>query len=479
MPEISAAIEEIVNEMSFVVDNETILSLDISKRLEANDKLKEAFINNFNEILNLMNFNYNADSILKQFYIDGQIRFGCSYSQKSGGMRSGISAIHILSPLNLFYHQKEERWKYFTQNNNTIGITLPSNNLSNVSDKLDLSLTDEELVTIDSGLYAEGMVLSHLHTVLKISNQLSSLEDMLIPLRFSRSVSRRVFNIDVGDLPYAKAMQAVKDIQDKFKYKKYYDIENGTITNNTSVASIVEDYYFPSRGGKGTSVDVLDESGNLGEIGDIEYFQKKLYGALKVPLGRLTGSDKSNVYDYSGTQIEQDEIRFFAFINRIRQRFNQGLLEILKRHMVAKGLVTVSEFEHYQQFLIVSWERESNFLERQKIELMKAKLDLYSQVKEFIGEVYSKSWVLKNVLKMTEDEVVQMHKEMEIESLGQLVLTQPNLGTDVTDTTGIGDETDDADNTKTNPEGGLDDTSDTNDNVASPEFGGTMSAPNK
>lgn len=485
--EVGSAIDEIVNEMSFVVDNAKIVSLDISDTVDMNIKLKEAFINNFNEVLNLMNFNFNADAILKQFYVDGQLRLGCSYNTKNlngaKGIQAGISAIHILSPINFFFHSASGKWKYYSQQNNSNGYTFKE------EDKTELILSDEEVVTIDSGLYSEGIILSHLHSVLKIVNMLNSLEDMLIPLRFSRSVSRRVFNIDVGDLPYGKAMQAVEEIQNKFKYKKYYDVENGTISNTSSVASIVEDYYFPNRGGKGTSVNVLDESGNLGETGDIDYVLKKLYAGLKVPLGRLSGSDKSTVYDYNGTQIEQDEIRFFAFVNRLRQRINLGFLELLKRHMVAKGLLSNIEFNEYKQYLIIQWERESNFLERQNIELLKSKLDLYSQVKEFIGDIYSKSWVLKNVLKMTEEEIIQMNKEIELENLGQLALSSnPDYSEDSenaeeTDTTDDinSEDSDEEDDNKNNKDDKDDEDGEDSEDVQSksetkpsPEFGGEM-----
>ncbi len=477
-PEVTSAIDEIINEMSFVVDNDEIVTLDVNTKAEMNDRLKTAFINNFEEILGLMNFSNNADSILKQFYTDGQVRFGCSYNNKS--VKSGIAAIHILSPMNLYYNSEDKKWKYYTQNSSSYSVI---NNPKDIEEQ-GLTLTDEELVTIDSGLYSEGVILSHLHSVLKIANQLSSLEDMLIPLRFSRSVSRRVFNVDVGDLPYSKAMQAVKEIQDKFKYKKYYDVENGNISNSATTASIVEDYYFPNRGGKGTTVDVLDESGNLGETGDLEYFTRKLYSALKVPLGRISGSEKSTVYDFSGSQIEQDEIKFFAFINRLRQRFNNGFLEILKRHMVAKGLLTSSEFDEYRQYIIVRWERESNFLERQNIELLKAKLDLYAQTKDYIGDLYSRSWVLKNIMKMSEEEIEQMKKEMEVETLGDLSQTQPDMGDEVTDTEGgedIGDE-----DINTDADADAEDVGDTEDvendtedseepSKAEKEFGGSFS----
>lgn len=452
VPEVSGAIEEIINEMAFVVGNKDIVSLDIDEKADMNSALKNAFTTNFDEILTLINFKNDADSILKQYYVDGQLRFGCSYDQKN--MKRGISAIYVMSPISLYFDSVSKKWKYYTDNNNNYAVE--------DEEEKALILSDEELVTIDSGLYSDGIILSNLHTTLKVINQLGSLEDMLIPLRFSRSVSRRVFNIDVGDLPYGKAMQAVKEIQDKFKYKKYYDVENGTISNSSNIASIVEDYFFPNRGGKGTSVDVLDESGNLGETGDIEYFQKKLYASLKVPLGRIPGSDKGNTFDYSGTQIENDEIRFFAFINRIRQRFNNGLLELLRRHMVSKKLLSSSDFNKYKSLLSVQWEKESNFLERQNLELLKSRLETYSTVKEFIGDIYSKSWVLKNILNMSEEEIIEMKREMEEELLGDTAVGDPNMGSaeDGTDTDDTAN-TDDTSNTSGEDDTDTDNTANT------------------
>jgi hypothetical protein len=294
----------------------------------------------------------------------------------------------------------------------------------NQQEQSDNFLKNEELVHIDSGLYSEGVILSHLHNAIKVANQLQTLEDLLIPLRFSRSISRRVFNIEVGNLPYSKALQAVQDIQNQFKYKKYYDVEKGTIANSSIAASIVEDYYIPTREGKGTSIDVLDETGNLGEMGDIIYFQQKLYTALKVPLGRIAGADKGAIYDFSATQIENDEIRFFSFINRLRQRFNTLFIELLKRHMVAKGLFTANEFEEYKKYIYISWEKESNFLERQTLDLFKQRIDLYSQAKDYIGDIFSKKYVLKNILRFSDEEIEQMKEEM-LEEAGEGEVTPP------------------------------------------------------
>jgi hypothetical protein len=169
---------------------------------------------------------------------------------------------------------------------------------------------------------------------------------------------------------------------------------------------------------------VLDETGNLGEMGDIIYFQQKLYTALKVPLGRIAGADKGAIYDFSATQIENDEIRFFSFINRLRQRFNTLFIELLKRHMVAKGLFTTNEFEEYKKYIYISWEKESNFLERQTLDLFKQRIDLYSQAKDYIGDIFSKKYVLKNILRFSDEEIEQMKEEM-LEEAGEGEVTPP------------------------------------------------------
>jgi hypothetical protein len=210
IPEVSNAIEELVNEATFVVDNTDVVYLNFKDGVEMSDKLKERIQTVFGEITDILNLEYNIDAMFKRFYIDGQLAIGLSYNNKTP--KKGIQKANIMSPLNLYYDINLKVWKYYSSSN-----------------AVDYSLTDEEkkatyreeeIIRIDSGMYDKGIIVSHLSGAIKVANQLSTMEDLLIPLRFSRSMSRRVFNIDVGDLPYAKAMQAVKEIQDKFKYKQ-------------------------------------------------------------------------------------------------------------------------------------------------------------------------------------------------------------------------------------------------------------------
>lgn len=408
VPEISNAVEELVNESTFVVDNTDVVYLNFKDEADLSQKLKDKIQVAFDEIKETLNLEYNIDAMFKRFYIDGQLSIGLSYNNKHP--KKGIMKANMMSPLNLYFDPKDELWKYFHSGNSV-------NDYYGKDEELNRAYRQEELIRIDSGMYDKGVIVSHLSGAIKVANQLGTMEDLLIPLRFSRSVSRRVFNIDVGDLPYAKAMQAVKEIQDKFKYKKYYDVEKGTISHSASVASIVEDYYFPNRsGGKGTTVDVLQETNNLGETGDIEYFKAKLYVALKVPLGRISGSEKGNLFDFSGSQIENDELKFFAFVNKLRQRFNILFIEMLRRQLLVKGVMRSDEFESVKNAISIKWEKENNFIERQNIELFKSRLELYENVKDYIGDIYSRKYVLKNVLKMSDEEIEQMKLEMQEEA---------------------------------------------------------------
>lgn len=401
VPEVSSAIEEIVNEMSFVYNNEEVVYIDFSDT-EMSDKLKEAYITAFKKIINKLNFNYNADTLVRRFYIDAKLPIVISYNKKD--LKKGIQNIYTLDPLNLYYDKDTKAWMYYKeQSRNYIGMQTDT-------------FSEEEFIMIDSGLISDNVVLSYLHPAIKVANQLQTLEDLLIPMRFSRSISRRVFNVDVGDLPANKVNQAITEIQNKFKYTKYYDTEKGTFSNSTALTSIVEDYYIPNRsGGKGTTIDVLDETGNLGETGDIDYFRKKLYTSLNVPLGRLTGAEKGNMFDFTATQIEYDEKRFFAFINRLRQRFNMLFIELLKREMISTGIMTEKDFNLYKHVINIKWAKENNFLERERLEIFKSKIDNYNSVKDLIGDVYSKQWVLKHIIGMSDEEIEEMNSQIKLE----------------------------------------------------------------
>lgn len=412
--ETSDALDEIVQEAVYVTGDEKVCGLDFHEGSAFSKATKKSYTACFEEIYELLNFQKNASSLFRRWYIDGQLIYNLVYDNAKP--KKGVQLINILEPMYFSYNEEKDKWTY----------SLPGDmNYDNIDyDSKDAKykfFTREEIVKCDSGLYSEGCIISNIHTAVKVSNQLVSLEDMLVPLRFSRSVSRRVFNVDVGDLPEPKVKQAMSELQRDFKYKKYYDTEKGTISHSSAIGSIVEDYWFPNRSGsKGTQVSTLDETGNLGETGDLEYFQKKLYRSMKVPLGRIYGNDSSSEFSYGNDSIARDEIKFFGHISMCRQIFSQALIEIVKRHMISKGLVTEAEFNKNKKFLKILWTKENSFLERMEIDNELKRIEAYNQVSDLIGKEFSKYTVRKKIFKMSdkkiEDEQKQIKKEQDEEN---------------------------------------------------------------
>lgn len=407
--EVSAAIDEIVNELCFNYMNEEIVSLNFKDEYELSDNLKEALLGLFEEVKILIDVDENLDDIVRRFYIDGQVILGVSYKNKKE--KEGIKTIYTLSPLNFYYDNNEQKFKYISTKSGT--STTMSMSMGNSSDVEVTQVYDiEEIVRVDSGLYHDGIILSDLQNIVKTVNQITGLEDLMTIMRFSRSMSRRVFNIDVGNLPYNKAIEKVDQIKEKFKYRKFYDTDKGTINNSASVQSIVEDYYFPNRSGsKGTTVDVLDESGNLGETGDLDYFNAKLLNSLKVPSSRLIGDNKT-MFDFSSTSIENAEIKFFAFIQRKRKKLNKMFLELMRRQAISKQILTNEEFDMYSKMFSFSWSNANIFLERQKQAILKERIETYESFKDYEGDIYPRVWLLKNILKLNDEDIVQFRDDI-------------------------------------------------------------------
>lgn len=425
LPECSNAIDEIINEIAYVHNNEETVYIDFSEKLEMNDKIKDAIIKSFDEVTSILDFNYNVDALVRRWYVDGFLVAGVAYDQKK--TKKGIAKISILSPFDFYYDSDLKVYRYADKS--TIGSTQTKEQI------LQKAFMPEEIVKIDCGLYDGDVTLSHLQSAIKIANQLQTIEDLVIPLRFSRSIARRVFNVDVGDLPPAKVRQEMESIKREYKYKKYYDVEKGTMSNSTSVSSIVEDYWFPNRGGRGgTTVDVMNETGgaNFGDMGDAEYFRNKLYEALKVPTGRLNGAGKT-AFDFSASAIEHDEQRFFAFVNRLRQRFNVFLLELLRRQLAAKNVMSNLEFDRYKSFINIKWAKENNYTERENIEIFKSRLELYASIKEFEGDIYSRKYLLKNILKMSDEEIDEQKQQIKDELKDKIDQEDEDINTSTDD----------------------------------------------
>lgn len=407
--DVSKAIDEIVNETIYVVDDEFPLKISI---LEENEKISEKITQSFDKILSLLDIKVSIFDIIKRSFIDGQIILHCSYDNKK--IANGIQEIKMIDPVNFYYDQKEKLYKYLN-NESTFSIY-------NTTEIANEEYSDEEIVRGDFGLSHEFLNLSYLEPAIKPTNQLKLLEDMLIPMRFSRSISRRVFNVDIGDLPAKRGEEVMRQYLDKFKYKKYYDNKTGEITNQSHVTSMVEDYWFANRsGGKGTTVDVLDETGNLGEINDILYFLKKVYRSLNIPSSRIDiNPEADKTFDFTSTQTTKEDIAFFMFISRIRKVYIKVFKELLKRELISTGTLKENEWEEFSRKINIFFTNENTFVERMKLENLNFKMEIYNSLQEQQGKIFPVQKLLKDVFRFSDEEIERYMSEIEKEKKSKL-----------------------------------------------------------
>ena len=418
IPEVATAIGEIVDEALFNQKGSEPFTLELNADVPKNieDKIREEF----EDILVKMNIKRNLYYLFEKFYVDGQLVLHLAYNIKGGQQKQGIQRIKVLNPANLFFDAKNNKWRYKDILDGTDSDILFSA-FSDYKDKYDQEFDLEEIIRIDSGIYEGRVILSDLHCAVKVANNLQTLEEMLVPMRFSRSVSRRVFNVDVANMNSKKAEEYLKNIQTKFKYKKFYDLESGQISNQQHVASLTEDYWFPNRGGvKGTTVDTIDETGNLGETGDIDYFRKKLYTALKVPLGRLGIDDKAE-FDFTATNVSREELKFFNFVCRKRQQFSDLFVQLLRRQLISKKILTDKEFDDLKQDFRIIWVSENKFYERMNDEQLQQSIAMFRDYEELANKNWvSKEFLYKRVLKMSQEEIEEMQEQIKSEKSDKL-----------------------------------------------------------
>jgi len=404
--EVSGAVDEIVDEAIFSPGSNDIINMDFDKEIP--QEVKDRFADELKLITNKVRLDKNIYSMFLTFYIDGQLNVHCAYDEHDLG--GGIQKLSILSPFNLSFNYTKDRWEY-------VEVGQQTNQFATKLEKKQQHFDREEIIRIDSGIYSDNSILSNLHPAIKPANMLSTLEDMLIPMRFTRSVSRRVFNVDVSNLNNKKAEEVMKKNQAKFKYKKFYDLQTGTISNQQHVTSLTEDYWFPNRGGeKGTTVDTIDETGNLGELGDVLYFKRKLYTTLKIPTNRINDDQPGEgEFDYDTTSINREELKFFNFISRLRNQFLELFYELLRRQVIAKGIATDEEWQELLPNMRIKFVSENKFFEKMEREHLSQSLDIYNDIEDLIGKYFSYEYVFKRVLKFSDEEIQEMAEQIEKE----------------------------------------------------------------
>lgn len=399
-PDVNNAIDAIVNEIVFSYEP-MIFKLQYN---EENAQLQEAFQKAFDKIYSIGNFNKTFYELVKRTYIDGQIVIHLTYDKKNP--RRGITKLKLLDPVGLYYDFEKKVWRY----EKTLSDSLYLGNTYSQSE-----YSAEEIIRVDFGLYDANICMSYLEYGLKIANILRTLEDLLVPLRFSRSISRRVFNVDIGDLPGKRGEEYLNQLRERFKYKKSYDTQSGEISNQQHVVSMVEDYWFANRSGsRGTTVDLLDERGELGNLDDIIYFNKKLYRALNVPSSRIDiDPDANHAFSYDATESTQEDVKFMMFISRIRKIYSKAIKEILKREVICTKIMNENEWNQKDTSINIEFTNDNLFIEKMKLDIFASRVEAFDQINEkMVGKILPVTEVLKRIFGYNEQEIIDNVKKI-------------------------------------------------------------------
>ena len=421
--ECDTAIEDIVNEG--IVSNQNDQAIEISlDRLHYPDKIKRKIRTEFDEVLRLLNFEQKGHDIFRRWYVDGRIYYHKIIDTKNP--RKGITELRYIDATKIKkvrevqkkvdpkHHGVEIAEKideYFVYNEK--GLTGPGGVGSNQG----IKIAPDAITYVPSGLIEGngGRVLSYLHKAIKPVNQLRMIEDALVIYRISRAPERRIFYIDVGNLPKIKAEQYLKDVMNRYRNKLVYDANTGEIRDDRNHMSMLEDFWLPRReGGRGTEITTLPGGSNLGEIDDIQYFRTKLYRSLNVPISRLEAESGFSLG--RSTEITRDELKFTKFVQRIRKKFSPIFTDILKTQLLLKGIIASEDWPEIQEHIQYDYLADGHFAELKDAELLENRLNQLQTVEAYIGTFFSKEYVLKKVLRMTDSEIQEMRDQIKKES---------------------------------------------------------------
>ena len=407
------AIEDIVNE-AIVSDSESAPVSLVLDDLKMSDSIKNKIRDEFDNVLRLYRIDERGHDMFRQWYIDGRMYYHIILDENN--IKDGIRELRYVDP------RKIRKIKNVKKEKNAQGVEVIIDveeyylyNDKGITEQTTqgVKLTPDSIILSTSGLIDSNtnMVLSYLHKAIKPVNQLKMMEDALVIYRISRAPERRIFYIDVGNLPKVRAEQYVNEIMNKFRNKVVYDASTGEVRDNRQHLSLMEDFWMPRReGGKGTEITTLQGGQNLGQIEDVNYFQNKLYQSLNVPLSRLRPD--ANFSLGRTTEITREEIKFDKFVGRLRKKFAGLFRDALRVQLIAKGIIRPDEWDDIAYFIRFDFQRDNHFTEMKNSEIMGARMGLMAQLDPYIGKYYSTAWVRKNVLMQTEEEIKEMDKEM-------------------------------------------------------------------
>lgn len=408
-----AAIEDIVNE-AIVASSDGKTVTIVLDDLKVSASIKTKIRDEFDRILKLYKFDQKGHDIFRQWYVDGRMYYHVLLDEKN--IKNGIVELRYVDPRKIrkIKNVKKERDANGVEISKTVEEYYLYNDRGITEQTTQgVKLSVDSVIMCTSGLVdsTTNMVLSHLHKAIKPTNQLKMMEDALVIYRISRAPERRIFYIDVGNLPKVRAEQYVNELMNKFRNKIVYDASTGEVRDNRQHLSLMEDFWMPRReGGKGTEITTLQGGQNLGQIDDVIYFQKKLYQALNVPLSRLQPDQNFSLGRTN--EITREEIKFNKFIERVRKKFAGLFKDALRIQLIAKGIIRPDEWEEFDNNIRFDFQRDNHFTELKDSEIMMQRMAMLQQIDPYVGKYYSTAWVRKNVLMQTEDEIKTMDEEM-------------------------------------------------------------------
>ena len=423
-PELEQAIDDIVNEaITHDVSGRTVdIVLD---KLKQPDAVKKKIIEEFENILRMLNFGNLADDLFKRWYIDGRIYYHVVVDENNP--KEGIKELRYIDPRKIRKVrevQKDRDAKTGAQIIKSIAEYYVFSDRGTTTQTYSaqvntgLRIAPDAIINVNSGMMdaKNTFVISYLHKAIKPLNQLRMIEDAVVIYRISRAPERRIFYIDVGNLPKGKAEQYLRDIMIKYRNKMVYDASTGELRDDRKHMSMLEDFWLPRReGGKGTEITTLPAGQNLGELEDVKYFRQKLLQALNVPISRLEPQQGGMIGLGRVSEVTRDEVKFTKFIIRLRNKFSQIFDSALEKQLVLKGVCTREEWQEFKEFIYYDYKKDNNFTEMRDAEILRERLNLLGAVDPYLGRYFSAKYVKQKVLQMTEQDIEEMQKEMEEE----------------------------------------------------------------
>lgn len=424
-PEITQAVDEIVNEAISVDSDENVVEIVLDE-VELPDKVKKKLTEEFEEVLTLLDFTNNAYDMFSKFYVDGRINYHCIIDNED--IKAGLQEVRYVDPRKLKLIREMEKKEldlhsgipikkvkseYYMYSENGFGSEKAGGVTSSGSQGY--KIAKDSIARVTSGIMTENnsLVLGHLNAAVKPINQLRMLEDATVIYTLTRAPERRVFYIDVGNLPKSKAEQYLRDMMVRHKNKLQYNSSTGEISDARKMMTMTEDLWFPRRGGERTTeVDTLAGGQAAGLTGDenLQYFNRKLYKSLKVPLSRLEPETMATFGRSS--EITRDELKFSKFIQRLRARFSSLFTQILEKQLILKGIMTPEEFAEIKNDIRFDFIQDNYFTELKEAEITRERLTTLREVEDHIGTYYSREWVRKNVLRMSDDDIKEIEKQI-------------------------------------------------------------------